>query len=187
MIKFLQQSQILPDELAHLDCDDNRRFCPAWDKDTRKPKGLDTVEATQAEAGFISELAAIRCCQTRRSFIYDGTLRNAAWNLEFMKVLKKLCPNGLDIVIVLVETNLEVAKERVAERAKLTGRQVQANVVEEANKAARLSADTLEKSGGRESRGPHPEQRHPRQARRAFRPERLHVGRTLWTPPARCW
>ncbi len=63
---MMKELGFIPEGMAHLDCDHNRSFCPAWKTDKNDPKLETTVAETQVEAGFISELAAVHCVKTRR-------------------------------------------------------------------------------------------------------------------------
>jgi len=144
VIQWLKDTGIVDSQSVHIDVDRNRLHLDDWKADQAYPKSEETVKKTQPEAGFISELAAFRCCQTKLPFLYDGTLRNAEWNLAFFKALKKILPD-LRICICLVDTPLETCKARVKTRCEKTGRPVQDEFVVSCNEAARKSADSLSK------------------------------------------
>merc|ERR1712125_308915 len=105
-------------------------FCKAWLEDASWPKKQETVNATQVEAGLLAQLAAIRCTQDGKNFVFDATLQNAAWNKEFMSRLRCVAGDrnrhdrSLRICIIFVDTTLEICRKRVADREITSGRRV---------------------------------------------------------------
>jgi adenylate kinase family enzyme len=145
VLDFLQEQKIIErgTKFAHLDIDHNRTFLPEWHEDKEYPKQQSTVDVTGYEAGLINQLAAIRCCQTGRSFIYDGTLRNGKWNKMFMQKLREISKGKLKLGIVHVDTSLETCKSNALARAKKIGRPTDIEYLVEAHASAAKSATSL--------------------------------------------
>lgn len=90
VIRWLKEHMVIPHIAAHIDFERHRTGLRTWKEDKGKVKSKATVAASQVEAGWIGELAAISCAVCGKSFVYDGTFRNSAWNLRFMKRLQSI-------------------------------------------------------------------------------------------------
>jgi len=145
-LSYLKRKDLIPPTVAHIDLDHNRSYLREWQDDRSNPKSIATVERTQIEAGFISELAAIRCSVRGKCFIYDATMRNKEWNIRFIQRLmdQALCNNRrLRVGLIFVDAALEKCQERVVDRAHRTRRLVQPDFVVRCHKEAKATAIAL--------------------------------------------
>merc|ERR1740121_2785311 len=140
-MKYLKEKGFITPGVVHIDLDHNRTFLPAWHQDKNHPKDHSTVDATQVEAGLIAQLAGVACCSQGISFVNDGTFRNQAWNLSFIRRIMRVAHHGkVRIGIILIDTKKEVCLKRARARAESSGRPVRREFVSEVNKKARENA-----------------------------------------------
>jgi hypothetical protein len=147
VFRYLVTHGALPDfgkDIALIDLDRNRQFTQAWRHDKAKIKSQKTVNASQVQAGFISDLLAATCCLQSKSFIFDGTMRNSEIALKSMMRWKGLAePRRVQICILFVDTDIDICKTRVKKRTEEEGRPVPEKYVEDTNQQSRASFDRL--------------------------------------------
>merc|ERR1712060_1019028 len=90
--------------------------------------------ATQAPAGKMFEEAKTKCAMRQASFIADATLRNLEQAQGDMLDKKTL---GYKVLLLFVDSPLEVCQRRVLERQTKTGRPVQPEFVVTCNQQSR--------------------------------------------------
>lgn len=83
------------------------------------------------ESCDISDLLLKKTIKTRKHFIYEGTM---ARSRKYNKLVKKLRHNKYEIHAYIVDVPLVVAKKRAADRAKITGRIIRPNIIENTHK-----------------------------------------------------
>jgi len=147
VLKWLQDKQCYPVHQAVLDIDAARCQSSAWATNADdSPEGIATlVDATQAGAGFVCEVAALRCAMQSKSFIYDSTLRLEGWASEFIRLLQKVQPR-LRTCILFVDSPVDVCKVRAHQRFLKEKRNVPESYIESCNLASRATVASLRDS-----------------------------------------
>merc|ERR1712110_1411534 len=74
------------------------------------------------------------------SFLYDATFRNLAWKLSFIRKILRVVKRSMKIVIILVDTDVDICITRARERAEKVGRPCPDDFVRASNEDARQSA-----------------------------------------------
>jgi len=92
----------------------------------RNPKTAGYL--TQKEVGCISEILTMDALREGKNVLVDGSLRNAAWYLQYIKSLRLQFPK-LKIAIMHVTASRETVFARAAKRAEVTGRHVPEDVI----------------------------------------------------------
>jgi len=146
-LKWLKEHQYYPVEHAVIDIDEARYHSSPWAANTdHSEEGIaKLVNATQAGAGFVCEVAALRCAMQSRSFVYDSTLRIQGWASEFIRLLKEVQP-GLRTCILFIDSLVDACKVRAHERFLKEKRNVPMEFLESCNKASRSSVVGLRDS-----------------------------------------
>lgn len=149
VLKHLRNENLVPN-CAVIDCDDIRSHLPEWDRALKRAEKADTHkkalimkaarDATQVLASAIAKKAVDLCIESRRSFIYDSTLRKKE---SAVAMFENCRLRGYRVGIVLVDTHLEVCQKRVESRQLATGRPVQPDFVVSCNKDSRETAEHL--------------------------------------------
>merc|ERR1712060_628120 len=132
----------------------------AYIEEDGKTRKIQAVELTQPEASKLNMWMMRRCLQWSKPFVFDSTFRGketsvsdcARAKVEAKKAVDHVRASSigcmredLKIIVIMVETDLPVARSRVADRAKNTGRPVQAEFVKSSNLAARHTVTIAEK------------------------------------------
>ncbi|WP_394549100.1 zeta toxin family protein [Priestia aryabhattai] len=73
------------------------------------------------ESSDISSKLISRCIAERKNFIYDGTMKNLE---KYSSIIENLKSNGYNVVVMIVDTSIAIAKDRVYARFLKTGRNV---------------------------------------------------------------
>lgn len=124
-----------------IDPDEVRKSLPEWDEYVKRAP-QEAGAKTQKEAGLIAEILGFVALRDRMNVIFDGSLRNAAWYVEYFAKLRKEFP-GIRIMILHVAADVEEVIKRAAARAKLTGRAVPEELLRESAEAVPKSIDKL--------------------------------------------
>mmetsp|Transcript_51674 Transcript_51674/g.167846 ORF Transcript_51674/g.167846 Transcript_51674/m.167846 type:complete len:883 (-) Transcript_51674:399-3047(-) len=146
-LKWLRDHAYYPVQHAVLDIDEARYQSSAWAINADdSPEGIaKLVDATQAGAGFVCEVAALRCAMQSKSFVYDSTLRIEGWASEFIRLLKEVQPR-LRICILFIDSPVDACKVRAHERFLKEKRNVPETFIESCNAASRATVASLRDS-----------------------------------------
>mmetsp|Transcript_76571 Transcript_76571/g.212691 ORF Transcript_76571/g.212691 Transcript_76571/m.212691 type:complete len:348 (-) Transcript_76571:112-1155(-) len=110
------------DYFVIVDPDEVRSALPEWDRYVASdPETAGLM--TQKEAGCIAELIGYKALGDRRNVVFDGSLQNASWYLDYFKNLRSQFP-GVRIMIVHIVAEKDEVIKRAEERGKATGRVV---------------------------------------------------------------
>jgi len=137
VIRFLKRNGYIPKTAAVIDIDDMRMQLPAYQRISDK---VLACRQTQAQAGYMAEIASHWCMQERVSFVLDACLAGLAWHRHLFNFLQS---SGMRLGILLVETDVETCLQRVHRREQQTGRPVPEAIVRERNEECRANAFAL--------------------------------------------
>jgi len=129
------------DHFVVIDPDEVRKTLPEWPAYVnREPEEAGAM--TQKEAGLIAEIMGYVALRERLNVIFDGSLRNAEWYVNYFEKLRREFP-GIRIMIVHVTADIDEVIERAAARAAKTGRAVPEKLLRESAEAVPRSVQTL--------------------------------------------
>merc|ERR1712176_779626 len=139
---WMDKEGYLPlDRCVMVDPDRIRQTLPEW-QDLVKEDAENAGRRTQKEAGCIAEILGYKALRNRFDVIFDGSLRDAGWYINFFKQLRDQFP-GIRIIILHITADRQEVLERAANRAQMTGRVVPTNVLLESMEAVPRSVSAL--------------------------------------------
>jgi predicted ABC-type ATPase len=83
---------------------------------------------TQKEVGYISEILTLYALKQGKNVLVDGSLRDAAWYLQYIQTLRQLYPD-VKVAILHISASEATVVERAQKRAIETGRHVPLDVI----------------------------------------------------------
>lgn len=114
-----------------VDPDDIRRRFPEFESYLQKCDADCVDELTRKEAGYVVELAVRAGLQAGRNVVWDTSLYNAEWFVDFTTRVKKEYPL-FKVGILHVTAPREVILERVEKQAQVTGRTIPEETIDHA-------------------------------------------------------
>lgn len=122
-----RQGELPVDSFVNVDPDEIRRVLPEFEGYIRfSPEHAG--ELTRKEAGLVAEVLTKAALGEGRCVLVDGTLRDAAWYLDYFTMLRGSYPN-IKIGIIHVTAPEQTILERARHRAEVTGRVVPKTVI----------------------------------------------------------
>ncbi|ARA97841.1 zeta toxin family protein [Geobacillus thermodenitrificans] len=135
--KTMMRKTVIEKQLAEegvqaiiVDPDDIKTYIPEYHS-LQKTHPNDAARLVHQESRDISNLLLKQLIRHRKHFIYEGTMARTRAYKQLMKKLKKA---GYKVHIYIVDIPLELAKQRAKERAKMTGRKIPYQVIENTHK-----------------------------------------------------
>mmetsp|Transcript_69498 Transcript_69498/g.226336 ORF Transcript_69498/g.226336 Transcript_69498/m.226336 type:complete len:245 (-) Transcript_69498:500-1234(-) len=129
------------DSFVVVDPDQIRQMLPEWE--LYVDKNPDRAgELTQKEAGCIAEILGYRALRQRLNVVFDRSLRNAEWYMEFFGQLRVQFP-GIRIMILHITADIEQVLKNADDRAKETGRKVPEHILRASALTVPLSVKAL--------------------------------------------
>ncbi|WP_191090649.1 zeta toxin family protein [Niallia endozanthoxylica] len=113
-----------------VDPDEIKDYIPEYEL-LKKKHPNDAARLVHKESLDISELLVKRLIRHRKHFMHEGTM---ARTQKYKKLIKKFKKAGYEIHAYIVDIPLELAKQRVAERAKISGREIPPHIIENTHK-----------------------------------------------------
>lgn len=121
--RWMDQHDILPlQNFIVVDPDQIRQMLPEWKIYVQRDAST-AGDLTQKEAGCIAEILGYRGLRERYNVIFDGSLRDTSWYLEFFTRLRREFP-GIRIMILHIIADEQEVLQRAEERGRQTGRVV---------------------------------------------------------------
>ncbi|TCP57562.1 putative ABC-type ATPase [Tumebacillus sp. BK434] len=128
--KIVSDMQILGiNHITIIDADDIKEDIP----DYKVIKNLDPEDAARYvhdESSDISEKLINRCIQEKRSFLYDGTMKNLS---KYSQLLERLKAAGYTTNVFVIDVPIEIAIKRAEDRFIISGRKVPRDVIIESH------------------------------------------------------
>jgi hypothetical protein len=141
-LEWMRKGDLLPlKQFVVVDPDKIRQTLPEW-KGYVARDAEQAARRTQKEAGCMAEILGYRALRSRWNVIFDGSLRDVAWYKEYFSKLRSQFP-GIRLMILHVKAERVDVLRRAAERAKLTGRVVPQQVLEDSLEAVPKSVAAL--------------------------------------------
>lgn len=103
-----------------VDCDAIKALIPEY-QERIKIDNKSAAKYVHDESSDISSKLISRCIAERKNFIYDGTMKNLE---KYSSIIQSLKSNGYNVVVMVVDTSIAIAKDRVYARFVKTGRNV---------------------------------------------------------------
>mmetsp|Transcript_77730 Transcript_77730/g.222801 ORF Transcript_77730/g.222801 Transcript_77730/m.222801 type:complete len:406 (+) Transcript_77730:37-1254(+) len=140
--RWMKEQGYFPlDSFVVVDPDQIRQMLPEWELYVDK-KPDRAGELTQKEAGCIAEILGYRALRQRLNVVFDGSLRNAEWYMEFFGQLRVQFP-GIRIMILHITADIEQVLKNADDRAKETGRKVPEHILRASALTVPLSVKAL--------------------------------------------
>ncbi|OQP05694.1 hypothetical protein B1690_12635 [Geobacillus sp. 46C-IIa] len=135
--KTMMRKTVIEKQLAEagvqaiiVDPDDIKTYIPEYHS-LQKNHPNDAARLVHKESRDISHLLLKQLIRHRKHFIYEGTMARTKAYKHLMKKLKKA---RYKVHIYIVDIPLELAKQRAEERAKMAGRKIPDQVIENTHK-----------------------------------------------------
>ncbi|MCI1763625.1 zeta toxin family protein [Heyndrickxia oleronia] len=126
---FLAQYREETGHMTLIDADVIKEHLPEF-RQMANENPLEAADYVHEESSDIASKLLMRCIAEKRSFMYDGTMKNLDKYKEIIEALKQ---RGYKVSAIVVDVPLDVAKERAKIRLEADGRFVPESVIVESH------------------------------------------------------